>query len=235
MHEKLAEMMAKLEDVKCVKETLLSWVKEDISGGKNNFCVENVGQVVDMVKDLAETEKECAEALYYMTVVKAMLSGEEPNYGAPMGYNHYHLKNGEFARSGRGHIVNGGTSGFHHKPFVDEEPYIDGYLHDPNFRHVMNPTMTMGYDDGMDRQDIRRKGSKYGDSYDKYQEARRYYTASKSTADKERMDQYTMEHVNNALESMQEMWNSSDDVMLKKRIVDDASKVLNQMKADMAK
>lgn len=237
MYEKLQEMMAKNEEVKRIKETLLSWVKEEVDGGKQCFHVESVGQTMDMVKDLAETEKECAEALYYMTVVTAMLEGDEPEYG-PMGYNHRHLNSGRFARSGRGHVVSGhGSSyGFHPGPFVDQEPFIDGYLHDPNeFRRRMNPRM--GYDDGRDWDDKRenwddRSGSKskYGRAYDDYKEARRHYTVSKNHEDKEKMEHHIMEHVENALESMFEMWESSDDVMLKKRISDEAAKILNQMK-----
>lgn len=231
-------MMTKTEEIKRVKETLFSWVQQEVNSGKDCFHVESVGATVDMVKDLAEAEKECAEALYYMVVVDAMLNGEEPSYGESMGYNHRHLRNGEFARSGRGHIVGGGTSGFHHGPFVDEKPYIDAYLHDPNFRHGML-NRTMGYDDGMRNGDWggRNAGSKskYGQAYDDYQEARRHYTASGDPIEKERMEHHTMEHVNNALESMQEMWESSDDIMLKKRIVDEASKIINQMKAATVK
>lgn len=237
MHDKLAEMMAKTEEIKKTKETLFSWVQQEVSNGKDCFHVESAGQVVDMVKDLAETEKECAEALYYMTVVDAMLNSE----GGISGYNHRHLSNGRFARSGRGHMVGGnGNSGFHPGPFVDQEPYIDAYLHDPNgpWRH-QNPR-SMGYDDDRDwnarrDNDQEKSRSKYGEAYDNYREARRHYTVSKDTMDKERMDHHTMEHVNNTLESMMEMWESSDDAMLKKRIVDEASKVVSQMKAAMAK
>lgn len=236
MHEKLTEMMMKAEDLKSVKETLLSWVKEEIHCGKDAFHVDSAGKVVDMIKDLAEAEKECLEALYYMVVVDAMLNGRDSSYGEGMGYNHRHLRNGEFAKSGRGHIVNGGTSGFHPGPFVDQGPYIDGYLHDPNeFRRTMQKYPSMGYDDGMNHNDWNKTRSKYGQAYDDYKEARRHYTESRNPVDKEKMDHHTMEHVHNTLESLQEMWESSEDAMLKKRIVDEASTVLNQMKTSMVK
>lgn len=238
MQEKLAEMMVKNEEVTRLKETLLSWVKEEVNGGKECFHVESVGQTMDMVKDLAATEKYCAEALYYMTVIDAMLNTDEPSYeeGGVAGYNHRHLNNGRFARSGRGHVVNGGgSSGFHPGPFVDQEPYIDAYLHDPNEAWRRGDRRAMGYDDGKDWNGQEKSRSKYGEAYDNYREARRHYTVSKDAMDKERMDHHTMEHVNNTLESMVEMWESSDDAMLKKRIVDEASKALNQMKAGMPK
>lgn len=234
MYEKLQEMMFKYEEVRQAKDTLFSWVKEEISGGKQCFDTDGTGKTTDMIKDLAEAEAKCAESLYYMTVITAMLEGDESSYeNGNMGYNHRHLNSGRFARSGRGHVVSGhGSSyGFHPGPYMDQEPYIDGYIHDPNdFRRKMNPNM--GYDDDRRWDNERENGnkSKYGKAYDDYKEARRHYTVSNKHEDKEKMEHHVMEHVENALESMLEMWESSDDVMLKKRIADEASKVLNQMK-----
>lgn len=225
MYEKMMELKMKSEELKQIKETLLSWVKKEMSTGDNCAHIESMGQTVDMIKDLAETEKECAEAMYYMIVSEAMLKGEEPTYGESMGYNHRHLNNGRFASSGRGHIVSGTHSGSYgySRPYIDQEPYIDGYLHDPNFVHKMN----MGYD-GMD--ESRNRSSKYGESYDRYRDARRHYTQSRKPEDKAEMDRHAMSHVNNALESLHDMWNSSDDSALKNRIVDEMSEVLKQMK-----
>lgn len=228
MHEKMMELKMKSEEIKQIKETLMSWVKEEVSKGSGcDGChVESTGAVVDMIKDLAETEKECAEAMYYMIVSEAMLNGEEPSYSGSMGYNHRHLNNGRFASSGRGHMVSGngshsGSYGYTTRPYLDQEPYIDAYLHDPNFVHKMS----MGYngEPNMNRP------SKYGESYDRYKDAKRHYTETRSPEDREAMNHHTMEHVDNVLGSLQEMWESSDD-MLKKRMVDEMSKVLSQMK-----
>lgn len=219
MHEKLTELKMKSEEMKEIKNTLLSWVKEEVGSGKECFHVESVGEVVDMIKDLAEAEKECAEACYYMIVSSAMLEGEEePSYG--MGYNHRHMSNGQFASSGKGHMVYG-----YHKPYIDQEPYINGYLHDPNFKDEMKSMM--GYDS---EKYPRKRASKYGEAYDDYQAARRHYTVSKKPESKEMMNEYAMKHVDNVLESLEELWESSDDVMLKKEIVDEMSKILNAMK-----
>lgn len=229
MQEKLMKLMMKSEDLASVKETLLSWVKEEVGQGKDCFHVESAGQVVDMIKDLAETEKECAEALYYTTVVQAMAEEGDPSY-ENMGYNHRHMGNGQFASAGRGHVVRG----YHHRPYVDQEPYIDGYLHDPNFASHMR---SMGYDDGSmnhhGNMGNSGRSSKYGESYDHYQESRRHYTVSKNPADKEEMKRHAMDHVDNMLESLQEMWESSDDAMLKKRIMDEMTEVINEMKKTM--
>ena len=48
---------------------------ENLDGGS----IEQMGQIIDMIKDLAETEKACMEADYYDSVVEAM-DGED-RYG----------------------------------------------------------------------------------------------------------------------------------------------------------
>lgn len=233
MHEKMTKMMAKSEEICQIKETLISWLKEEVNTGKDCCHLQSAGDVADMIKDLAKAEKDCAEAMYYTIVGTAMLEAEDPSYGA-MGYNPRHLNNGRFASAGRGHMVygghhSGGTAGFHPGPFTDQEPYINAYLHDPNkFKDTMMKD-GMGYDNGM--YDRRERDSKHGRAYDEYKEARRHYTASKDPSAKERMDYHAMMYVDNALEGLQEMWESSDDAALKKRIMDDATRVLNQMKS----
>ena len=228
LQEKMNEIMTEMNEVKGIKSTLLSWLKEEVNTGKDCCHLESTGDVSDIIKDLAQTEKECAEALYYMVVIFSML--QEGNSSEDiMGYNHRHMSNGQFASARKGYTI----YDHQHKPYVDQEPYIDAYLHDPNFKQNM---MAMGYgdgtnsrrDNGMNRNS---SGSKYGKSYDDYQTARRHYTASKNLADKEEMDQHAMAHVGNVLESLQELWESSDDVMLKKEIVEEMSKALNEMKA----
>lgn len=230
MMEKLEEMKIKSEEIKKIKETLVSWLRDEVNTGATCCHLESAGDVTDMIKDLAEAEKECAEALYYTIVSEAMLKGEEPSYGDAMGYNHRHMSNGRFASSGKGHMVYG-----YHKPYLDQQPYIDGYLHDPNFRSTMEHAENMGYNGERMMGDHQGRSSKYGKSYDDYQEARRHYTVSKDSRYKDEMDHHAMSHVDNTLESLQEMWESSDDAMLKKRIVDEMSKVLSQLKGSLPK
>lgn len=47
---------------------------------ESNARPQDMAMVVDMIKDLAEAEKECMEALYYEEIVDAMEGGEE-RYG----------------------------------------------------------------------------------------------------------------------------------------------------------
>lgn len=106
MHEKIKELC-------CLKETLVSWVKSETAKGVHQVNTKELGEVIDMIKDLAEAEKCCMEAHYYMTVSDAM---EE--YGDEMmddmeeryGYNPMHSsQTGRFiSRGGRGRRGRGG-------------------------------------------------------------------------------------------------------------------------------
>ena len=61
--------------------------------------IEQMGQIIDMIKDLAEAEKSCLEADYYESVVEAMEEGSEDRYGYDGG-------------GSRGGSYGGGRSGF---------------------------------------------------------------------------------------------------------------------------
>lgn len=210
MYSEIEEMMAEMSDLKEIKKTLTSWLKQEVSTGKDCFDVHSSGAVSDIIKDTAETIKECYEAIYYKTVIEAMESGKEPSYGGEdvYGYNHRHMANGEFAKSGRGHVVRGYT------PYVDQEPYIDAYLHDPNFQHRMGNS-SMGYNDG-----DRMNRSEYGEMYDNYRTARRHYQDSKSQVDKDEMDRHCTNYMAHTVKHLKAMWADADP-MLKKKLKED--------------
>ena len=65
--------------------------------------IEQMGQIIDMIKDLAEAEKSCLEADYYESVVEAMEEGSEDRYGYDGG-------------GSRGGSYGGGRSGFRMDP-----------------------------------------------------------------------------------------------------------------------
>lgn len=209
MNQELQAMMAEMEDMKHIKKTLTSWLKEEVSNGKECFDTKTCGDVSDIVKDLSEAIKECYEAKYYETVIEAMESKREPTYGSEdiYGYNHRHMDNGKFARTGKGHVVNGYT------PYVDQKPYIDAYMHDPNFENRMSGAMGYTNGDQMTR-------SEYGKAYDDYQTARRHYHDSNSPMAKEEMDKKCMNYMNHTMKTLKAMWEDADP-MLKKRLKED--------------
>lgn len=69
-----------VEKIKQTKEQVLERMERAINErGTERMDVSEVGKLADIVKDLAEAEKSCWEAEYYMSVTEAMEEG-------PMGY-----------------------------------------------------------------------------------------------------------------------------------------------------
>ena len=65
--------------IKKMKEKLIEEAQsrmQNMDGGS----IEQMGQIIDMIKDLSEAEKACLEAEYYATVIDAMDSGSD-RYG----------------------------------------------------------------------------------------------------------------------------------------------------------
>lgn len=210
MNREIEEMLSELSDIKEIKKTLTSWLKDEVNCGKETFDTCSCGAVSDIIKDMAETTRNCYEAIYYKTVIEAMESGREPAYGDGVsGYNHRHMGNGQFASAGRGHVVRG------YSPYVDEMPYINGYLHDPDFeKRMTRPNGSMGYDKD------RSERNNDGDIYENYRKAKRNYHSSKSLTDKEEMDTHHMMYMHNTLKNLKEMWDEADP-MLRKKVKED--------------
>lgn len=220
MHD-LVEVMEKLKPVKELKEKLLECFKAEISA-KGIECVdtEEAGKVVDMIKDLAETEKECMEALYYSKVTEAMLSYEEPRYG----YNaNRSATTGRYTTPGRGTRM-----GF--VPPTRPNSEMD-WAGDPiriESREWRSPSESSGYWSGRDMMDGH-VDPRYGDAYNKYKMTRRHYTESKSESDMKEMKRHAEEHLNDTIATVRDIWNDADPA-LKQKMKDDFTKLVNDMK-----
>lgn len=77
--------------ISSIEEQLLSMLEIESMKGLENVDAEEMGKVVDMVKDLGE-------AKYYCSIVLAM----EEEQGEAMGYNNRRYASGRFAPKGRG-------------------------------------------------------------------------------------------------------------------------------------
>lgn len=210
MSHEMQAMIANMEDMEHIKKTLTSWLKEEVDHGKECFDTKSCGDVSDIIKDMAEATKECYEACYYKTVIEAMKEGGDPSYGeGSYGYNHRHMGNGEFASAGKGHLVRGYNPG----PYMDQMPYIDAYIHDPNFEDHMRNANTMnmmGYNPNSGGEKNRMGNSMNGEIYDNYRNARRHYQNSKSTEDKSKMEEHYMTYMENTLKNLRAMWEEAD-------------------------
>lgn len=69
--------MEKLHDICAMKKKLIEWAQEAMANGPDTVDTSELGEVVDMIKDLYEAELYCYEACYYQTVTEAMEDGTE--------------------------------------------------------------------------------------------------------------------------------------------------------------
>lgn len=90
--------MEKLKDIVDIKHDLIEAVKMEMAQGIEAVDTEEMGEVVDMIKDLAQAEKSCMEAAYYELVCEAM-QGEDA-----AGYDRWRYSSGRFAPKGRGSV-----------------------------------------------------------------------------------------------------------------------------------
>lgn len=215
MHD-LAEVMEKMKSIKELKERLIECLKAEMAKGIECVDTEEAGKVVDIIKDLAKTEKSCMEALYYQKVTEAMLSYEEPRYG----YNaNRSATTGRYTTSGRGTRV-GGRMGFVPTMMHPEMDWDDDYMD--------GRSESSGYWPGRDMTsgDLDRR---YGDAYNKYKMTRRHYTESRSEADKKEMKRHAEEHLNDTIATVRDIWEDADPA-LKQKMKEDFTKLIGEMK-----
>ena len=238
MHEKMERMKkdASYDDICAAKKDLLDvFLGEIHSKGAANMDTKEAGEVVDMIKDLAEAEKYCMEACYYESIVKAMHEAGEDDEDGRMGYNSRHYANGRFAPKGRGSRMG------YTPDMMMQYPYIYGYVNDPDFEDEMHHRKMgyqpsgagnrsqsgsrMGYEDEAWDMDDDPKQTR---EYNEYKRAKRHYTETKSPADKQQMDEHAMKHLNQSIDSFREMWKDADPNM-RKRIKADLTNLIGEM------
>lgn len=193
------EMMQKLKDLAGC----------ELCKSKEKIHVEELGEVIDMIKDLADAEEKEAEKKYYDSIVKAMKESEyetDYNINGRIGYL-------------PGNRMDVGRPSMIMNPAYMPEVY--------NPMGIGNDMMRMGYDgmnsgssmssggnqgtrrgmnNGMSRGGERRTtgGSRYGYSHDKYMEEREKYT-SDSAQDKEKRKELLNEYLDDFMTSAKEM------------------------------
>lgn len=125
-------MHKKMEDLTDIKNKLIQWMKSEIDKDGAPSSLEEIkvmGEVVDMVKDIAEAEEKCWKACYYKEIVCAMDDERGDMGGERMGYNPRRYASGRYAPSGRGHMgyVPGMPSD--HTAYSPYERYKDARRH----------------------------------------------------------------------------------------------------------
>ena len=169
------------------------------------------GQVIDMIKDSYEMEKDCYKGLYYELAALRMCHemNEVPNERA--GYDHWRTSTGRFAPKGTGHY----SAGYHPMPNPESEmmPHDmrgDIWYNDragmPTTRMTTKITGRYGYP--MDERHDR--------AYNDFNDARRYYHETKSPEAKKEMDEHGMEHVKEVIETSKDIYKEASPEMKRK-------------------
>ena len=173
----------------CMIEKLAECAEKQFDAGIENIDTSEMGQVVDMMKDLAE-------AMYYRELTKAMQEFDAEDvmemldrYGdGRKFYDHYRYADGRFAPKGRGHRM-----GYRPYLYMGEDDWLNEYTHNPDF---MKPGYT----------ERGKMDSRHGRSYDRFDENRRFYHESGDAATKKRMED-SIKDVFDDMESMvQDVW-----------------------------
>lgn len=166
-----------------VFNNLMRWVEEN----KDCSDVKTMGEVIDMVKDVAEAEEKCWKACYYKSIVEAMDEAEEWDEDGRMGYDNWRYASGRYAPKGHGHKTGtrGGRMGY--------VPY---------------------YDDGGDMNDHEMWGRTHSDHpYDKWKTTRLGYQSDHDPAKKTQMDSAAKEHVLYVADTMKDIWADADPAL----------------------
>ena len=72
------------EKMSCMKDQLAAAAYSALSCGIENVDASEMGEVVDMIKDIAEYERNHYQACYYKSVVNAMRSNDRRGYMPPI-------------------------------------------------------------------------------------------------------------------------------------------------------
>lgn len=223
------ETKEKLAPICEMKNTLASWAKSEIDKGKEHVDTKEMGDVVDMIKDLAETEEKCWKACYYKKVIEAMDEVDPEEWmnddflamiDERMGYRrggHKFRPSSHPRSSTSGRFVD--ASGHHTGHMGGRYGYYgwdpDGMMHldemTPGHEH-------MRYDDHFMMQH----------PYEKYKEAKRHYTETHDQKHKDEMDMAANEHMANTISSVREIWRYADPEM-RKRLKTDLTSLVAEM------
>lgn len=198
-------------DVKHIHETvekLAEFMYTEACGDLRAVDTKEYGELVDMVKDLAEAEyyariscamkkadeEEEEEAKAIMKRMKEEYGDEEGERMYRMGYNRNRAANGRYTSRGRGRRM-GYMPPEMRMPYMEDE-FMAEYLDYPEIMGKSGRRMgygnersgdTMNGNRGREMGGSREGGSRYGRSYDSYRENRRHYTEMRDEDSKHKM------------------------------------------------
>ena len=200
----------KYNDICSLKHHMLHYVMGETERGfePNPEKVHVLKEYIEMIKCLAETEKECQEADYYEAVVQAMEDNGMMD-SERMGYNPNRNRMGQYS-DGRAGNRNGDS----------ESNSRRGYSPDKMYSRMMP---------GDDRDDWGDDDPRHSEAFNRFRKAKRYYTKSHSEEDKQRMKDASNEHMMETMATIREMWDDADPD-LRTRMKTDLTNLVTNLK-----
>ena len=191
----------KYNDICSLKHHMLHYVMGETEKGfePNPEKVHVLKEYIEMIKCLAETEKECQEADYYEAVVQAM---EETGMmeSERMGYNPNRNRMGQYS-DGRARNRNGDRMSSDSGNSDSGSNSRRGYSPDRVYSRMMP---------GDDRDEWGDDDPRHSEAFNRFRKAKRYYTKSHSDEDKQRMKDASNEHMMETMATIREMWDDAD-------------------------
>lgn len=234
------ELEHKVAPYEEIGEKMQRVVQTALDGDLCRLDTEELGEAVDIIKDMAEAKCKCYEAAYYETVIKAMERGERNGYedSERPGYNNWRFQNGRFAPTGSGNYT-----GYTDTWSADVDLSRYGYPGDNSSNNMgsVNGQNTNGTNNRRGytmtnsemesiAEDVMGKNREFGRGIDyrNYSKSRRYYTETHDAKHKTAMDEHTKKHLLDTCETIREMYANADPEM-KRRIKDDISKLMGDL------
>ena len=173
-------------------------------------------RIENMLKDIYEAENYCMQSKYYKSIVEAMGDGS-------YGYNpNRYASSGRYASAGHG-------SRYGYMPYLEGEDYtMQQYLTGDPTEFADQMKLRYGYMDQNEPKMMNKPVSTYGAVYDSWSDARKHYTKTGSSEDKERMERHGEEHVEKAIISMRDIWSEASPE-LKRRMKTELSTLVDGM------
>lgn len=153
------------------------------------------------------------------TVGQPNLANGDGSYG----YNpNRYASSGRYASAGHG-------SRYGYMPYLEGEDYtMQQYLTGDPTEFADQMKLRYGYMDQNEPKMMNKPVSTYGAAYDSWSDARKHYTKTGSSEDKERMERHGEEHVEKAIISMRDIWSEASPE-LKRRMKTELSTLVDGM------
>lgn len=217
------------------------------SKGTHSVDTKEMGEVVDIIKDLACAEKDVWEACYYKSIVEAMEEEEELERmiykEGRAGYDRWRTAKGRFAPKGTGHETSmamaTGRRGFDGGD-KDKTPWTPNpYYDDPRMWPIRpwdDSVGVMGYDRDAGRYDPSRTDGRHAqsdaaashDARTQWQDARRHYHETGAQPEKMKMDEKAEEYLNESIQTMKDIFVDADPKMQQK-MKEDIARLFREM------